>query len=525
MATLLRFGRAIEELPAEMEFGDWGRLETTAALAAFEDTLAWFDSDDVIKAEADRWAMIKAARMYYDGNHAKPLKVNVGEPDDNVLVNLCRPLVDDSVSWLFGNPETGVLTMKAKEEAAEPAGEPGEGEDLDDEPAPEETAAQEQVRLALEKIYKRSGGFRFFKRMGSRGSIAGHFYVKLIAEAPGPRLVVLDPLLCAVRTDPMDGDRAVAYKVEWRRVETEPNSRRKLTYIYRQLAVEVSDDPSAWVVGDFKAKDRRKREWQLTNAWAWPYAWSPIVDGPNVQPGWGYYGLSDLEDVAGINDGVNFLVSNSMRILKHHGHPKTIGTGISETDLVASGIDNFWTVEEPTAKVYNLEMQSDLGAAMNLLDFLKTSFYSIGRGLDPSVYKDQMGRITNFALRVLAIRAVHKMGDKRMSYGDALVELNRRALEMAGTPEAATLVQWPDPLPEDPKTLVERLEKEIGMEITSRQTAAEETGRSWSVERGRISAEKKESSTLGKELMKAFDGGLNPGGEPDEGDDDVEDQR
>lgn len=494
----IRFGADTADLPDELAFGDWGRLEMSAALDTFQDALDYFDQEDVIASEMARREMIEAARRYYDGQHVKPLKVKPGEPDDNVLVNLCRSLVDDSVSWLFGNPETGILQMSIDENLD---GAPDGGDNA-------QSSGEEAIDL-LTQVYERAGGFNFFKRLGMRGSVAGHFFIKLV-NGDLPRPVVLDPLITAVRTDPADADQVIAYKIEWRRSETAPNTRRREEYIYRQLAVKASDVDDAWLVGDFKAKDRSKRQWIVIQAGGWPYPWSPIVDGPNIEPGWGYYGQSDLEDVSGINDGVNFLSSNTMRILKFHAHPKTILTGAAVEDIVETGVDQVWGIPSENARVNNLEMQSDLASSMAFLDFLKTSFWGIGRGLDPATFKDKVGQITNFGLRVLAIRAIHKAGDKRLTYGKALRLVNSHVFEMAGRPERETVIQWPEPLPEDPKDELGRLEREVSMDVTSRQTASEEIGRSWKVEQARIRAEKEERKQVGEYLLEQFDRGSDP---------------
>ena len=191
----VRFGRAVDELPEQLEFGSWGVLDIEAALDAFADALAWFDQDNVIKSEADRVAMIRAARRYYDGYHTKPLKVPLGEPDDNVLINLCRALIDDAVSWLFGNPETGVLTMDIKQEAPAAGLEFGSDDLLEDPenpddlleemPAMPDPGGMSEIGRLLEETYERSGGFHFFKRLGMRGSISGHAFVKLVEEEAG----------------------------------------------------------------------------------------------------------------------------------------------------------------------------------------------------------------------------------------------------------------------------------------------------------------------------------------------------
>ena len=113
--TIKRFGKEFDA-ETELDFGEWGALKIGGALEELDVALLHFDREEVKKKELARFAMVQAARRYYDGNHAKPLKVKAGQFDDNVVLNLCRPLVDDSVSWLFGDPEyddRGVLAYQA----------------------------------------------------------------------------------------------------------------------------------------------------------------------------------------------------------------------------------------------------------------------------------------------------------------------------------------------------------------------------------------------------------------------------
>ena len=211
--------------------------------------------------------------------------------------------------------------------------------------------------------------------------------------------------------------------------------------------------------------------------------------------------------MTGLNDALNFVVSNTLRIIKIHAHPKTMGTGFTAGDVQETAVDSFWTIENPEAKIYNLEMQSDLESSLAVIDLVRTAFWTIGRGLDLSVYKDKIGQITNFALRVLSIRAQHKMGDKRLTYGKMLRSLNSHILEMSGQEAAETVIVWPQPLPEDPKETTAELQTEVAMGVVSRQTASEELGRDWATEQERMRQESKEQATLGQYLMDQFDRG------------------
>lgn len=519
MSEKIRFGRQITDLPVELEFGDWGVMETAQALDLFDDAHAYFDQEEVRKLEQARNAYIRAAWAYFDGWHVKPLVVNKGEQDDNILLNFCRTLVNDSVAWLFGHPETGVLKFQVDA--------PGVPADAEDAATVEDGTLTplERALTLLEGVYANSGGFTFFQRLGMQGTLAGHFFVKLVPRhlagtggtgemleldaALPARLVVLDPEQVSVMTDPTDVTRPVAYKIEWSRTLKEDG--RKQVYLYRQLVVRQDTgegDPEVWVVADFRAKKNNKRQWELMHGpFAWPWHWCPLVDAPNLVHGKRYWGLTDLEDVTGINDAINFSASNTGRILKFHGHPKTIGTGLEASEVQPTNIDSFWAVPNPNAKVYNLEMQSDLSAAQSFVELLKMAFWTIGRGLDLSVFKDRIGQVTNFGLRILAHRALTKNGDKRILYGGALTKINACLLDMGGLTGFTTTVQWPDPLPADPQAVITTQVQEYDLGVVSKETLAEERGRSWAMESKRREQEAQSGMNLGKFMVEQFDRG------------------
>jgi len=509
-----RFGVQLSDLPVELEFGEWGVLETVQALDLFDNAHTYFDQEDVQKAEQARRAYIQAAWRYYDGHHRKPLVVKPGENDDNILLNYCRTIVDDSVAWLWGHPETGILQMQIDE-----LGVPADVEASEIAEDATTTRLEAAIDL-LNQVYRLSGGFPFFQRWGKNGTLAGHFFIKIVpqtGEIPA-RLVVLDPEMVSIMADPLDKTRALAYKIEWERVIKEPNG-RKNTYLHRQLIVRLAGEQTeAWLVADFRAKKQvQRRKWELINGpFAWPWNWAPIVDGPNLVHGRQYWGLTDLEDITGINDAINFSASNTGRILKIHAHPKTIGTGFTAGELQDTSIDAFWTIPNADAHVQNLEMQSDLGAAQTFVESLRMSFWTIGRGLDMSVFRDKIGQVTNFALRVLAHRALTKNGDKRVLYGAALMTINQHLLEMAGFDGFITSIKWPDALPMDAKEVVFEQQFERTAGLVSKQTLAEERGRSWLVEQQRMEDEAQAGMNLGQFLVEQFDRGGSVDGDDDD---------
>lgn len=495
------FGTTREPDIQYIEFGEWGKLTTVSLLGMFNDAHLFFDNDESKKRKKERMDYIKTCKQWYEGYHPKPLKVEANEYDDNILVNYCRPMIDDGVSWLWGRRETGVVGIRPIRNGVE------EGEN-------------KKITESLDAILKNSGGFNMLKKWGMRGGIAGHSYLKVLAkegisveslEAKDVSIIVLDPMLMDIQTDPTNEDQIVAYSIEWRKEEK--NSGGGIDkMIYRQLVIDVAGDGSKWSIGDFKTKDKAIREWKVVSGpWAWPWDWCPIVSGPNIEAPWGPFGYSDLEDITGLNAGINTAVSNYGKILRHHAHPKTVGTGFSADDIQPTEIGALWTVKFPEATIKNLEMQTDLRSSLAFVKLLAGSFWSIGRGLDPAVYEANVANVTNFGLRVLSLKPLEKMEDKRGTYGTMLRDVIVRCLDCVGIKIDEVRIEWPDPLPNNPTAVVDKLEKEVGMGLTSKETASTELGRTWGVEKERMQKELKDAESLGEFFMKEFDRGAQGG--------------
>ena len=62
---------------------------------------------DIEQDEQARVQGIVDAWLAYDGQHPKPLRIKPNKADNNVIVNLCRLIVDVNAAFLFGGPGTG----------------------------------------------------------------------------------------------------------------------------------------------------------------------------------------------------------------------------------------------------------------------------------------------------------------------------------------------------------------------------------------------------------------------------------
>lgn len=437
--------------------------------------------DRMVGEEQERQKGYKRRWQYYNGDHPRPLKIKPGQPDDNVIVNLSRFIVDKGVAFLFGRE----IEFQIEE-----------GTSTEDE-------------QFLDDVWDANGKMSLLQNVALNGGVCGHVYVKLVPDGlttedgrTVTRLVNLDPAIVRPFWSPDDLSDVLWYKVEYEAAG--PRGQ-----VFKKQMMERQDN-GTWLITDYAAEGLKM--YREVGKTVWPYQFAPICDWQNLPAPNVYFGASDLEDVT-MNDGINATVSDIQRILRFHGHPKTIGTGFKATEL-NTGIDEMIVLPNAEAKVYNLEMQSDLTAALKHAANLIDLYLRMARipNLDPA--NVNVGALSGFALRILYGDLLEKTDVKRQTYGEGIKELNRRLLAIAGKQGVRPArIVWQNPLPENKTELTTQLDNEINkLGVTSKETAAQDLGRDYEVEKERMAAEKTDDNSIGSVLLKAFNQGTNTGG-------------
>jgi hypothetical protein len=432
-------------------------------------TLALYElaaADEVARANriAQRWRI-------YHGQHPRSLKVRQGQLDDNVTVNFARVIVDKGVSFLFGQD----LRFELDETA--------------------ETEAEQW----LSACWGANRQMTTLAKLALNGAIAGHAFVKIIPQqgSPYPRLVVLDPATVAVRWEPDDIEQVTRYTISYPALD--PGSGKPVRI--RQI---IERDGPVWVITDQRSA-ADSATWQTVGEARWPYAWPPIVDCQNLPCPNEYWGLSDLEDdLLQLNAAINFVLSNLARIIRFHAHPKTWGKGFAANQLNIA-VDETIVLPSPDASLHNLEMQSDLASSITVYQRLREALHEVARVPEVATGKlDNVGSLSGVALQILYQPLLEKTQTKRRTYGDLLMELNRRLLQLGGFgDDNQTVIHWPELLPADPLVVRQAalLDQQLGV---SADTVLQKLGYNPDLERAKREAA---SAQLGEQLLAAFERG------------------
>ncbi len=444
------------------------------------DSDVWKVTEEAYQKEAKtRGKAITRAWAYYNGDHKQPLKIQADGYDDNVILNDIEIFAEKLETLLIGD-----------------------GLEFDAGSDDEKTEADEDII----DLWDQNRAEILQASLALSGVLEGHVAVRLIPdeELTWPKLQAIKQAHFAAFWDPLD-----LTQVTWYRLQA---AGRRIDYVKGRVDGETVDTSAPiWTELGYKFQGVKKdalglskdvEKWDLVSTEEWPYEFPPIVDWQNLpNPNW-YYGKADVTGAIPLNDDINFIMSNLNRIVKYFAHPRTVGTGFTAADLVATAVGGLWTVESADAQIQNLEMETDAALSRWLADIISQTLWQSGGLVDPQTMKDQIGTLTNFGLRVMFADAIGRINKKRRLYGEGLDEIMNRSFILAGKapPDSITII-WPDVIPEDAKAEMETLTAEFDRGLISKETYRDRRGYNNEMEEDRIADEQQESD-LGSLLLQ-----------------------
>jgi hypothetical protein len=155
-------------------------------------------------------------------------------------------------------------------------------------------------------------------------------------------------------------------------------------------------------------------------------------------------------------------------------------------------------------EIVQLQPAGDVTGMLEYAQVIRGLIFSLAREVDIESLKDKVGAITNFGLRILYRDFLDKLGTKRMLYGAAYQELNRRLLQLGGYEPETCEISWPDPLPVNETEETQGLQVDMGLGLVSKQTAREIRGYDNKNETERMTNEATSANNAGGLILENF---------------------
>lgn len=434
--------------------------------------------DATTQAMKERIERVDEYKAFYQGDQPPQLKVKPGKHDDNVTVNLTSLIIDKSVSALVGDPADGEgVTWEF------------------------ETLNENAVNW-LDEVWSANNKEIFIHKNALSGAISGFPVIKIVPDGEGNiKLINMDSDIVFLETNPQDKEDITGFVIRWL---TEEDGRQ---VSYKE---ETRPQGSIWIIDTKRFKGGNN--WELINSVTWPYAFPPILAWQNL-PSLDLYGTSDVQNIIPLQNRLNYTVSNISKIIRLFSHPQMYGKNLSKQILdgrLEMGPDEM-PMFTGDGSIEQIAPISDMGGALEFANYLREAMFAISREVDIQTIKDKVGTITNFGLKVMYRDFLDKLGTKRMLYGNAYQELNRRLLILGGFEGEVCTLYWPAPLPENEIEETTAIKTDMELGLLSKQTAQEKRGYDHEQEAERMAEEKMASDNAGATLLTNFFAGKNAG--------------
>lgn len=396
---------------------------------------------------------------YYEGRQKESLTTPEGEPNDNMVINLINQVIERTRSFLFAKSPTYEST-------------PSETEETD-----EEVWARDFIDF--------NGGLAFLQEIAEVGSMSGHNYIRLYSLREGenyPRADVLTPDKIITYWAENDPDTVVFHEIKLPSVDGKTTTILDVVFIdgARWEIIEYTNTPgSRWV--------------KTGNVDIWDDKFGPIVHWKHLPNPGKFYGRPEITPAnVAMQDQINIQFSLMNRINRFYASPRTVAIGVKAQEIQPTAVNHMWAIENPDAKVINLEMLSQLQAAREIALFSYDAFLSEKRTVILRGGVSDFQRVTNTGVKTIYLDQTAKNEILREQYGRGLSNLIFRATGLGLDRNIVMETIFIDPLPIDRTEAinVHAIERNLG--TVSRETVATEQGRAWSSELDKMRQEAKE---------------------------------
>lgn len=158
----------------------------------------------------------------------------------------------------------------------------------------------------------------------------------------------------------------------------------------------------------------------------------PIVHIQNQPLSGDCHGVSDVEDLIGLQDEINDKISSIASVIHYHGSPLTAAYGIKKGNLeIGEGRIIHLPKKTEGVSLENVDRSSNIRESVEFLNMLKEYSHEMASVPEASLGKMQpISNTSGVALHMQYQPIMHIIGRKIPTYGAGLVEMTRLGIKM-----------------------------------------------------------------------------------------------
>lgn len=208
--------------------------------------------------------------------------------------------------------------------------------------------------------------------IGQLGSVSGDVFVKVAWEEPYVdsagvphdgriRILPLNPAFCFPEFHPHDRTRLIRFKLKYKFWGTAQDGTRQV-FTYVEL---MTEDTIEEYIND-----------ELIDARPNPLGEIPVAFCPNFPVASSPWGLSDINDIIGLNREYNEKATEISDIINYHASPVTVIIGAKASNL-EKGAKKVWAIGNKDASIQNLELQTNFTGPLGYMELLKQAMHEL----------------------------------------------------------------------------------------------------------------------------------------------------
>ncbi len=441
------------------------------------------------------------ALEYYEGNQDDQLVVEKGKPDDNIYYNLVKTTCDRTIQFLF--PELPQFVT--------------DPESLEDTPEEE----------YLQKAMIANGGLAKLIKMGTRGFLAGHNFVRVKPVPKNrrslpnqfPKMILLDPLAVTIFWNAEDDGDVLWYENRY--------------VVGEQVHIQdyVQEADGTWMIHTYQQvrTDKVQKIFQQVHAHGRNHAFMdkvefsngafihlkserhtslipPVIEWAHMPHPDSYYGATEFSQKK-LQDMINRTVSQLQQIVRENSDPKDVILGADLDDVETGG--GIITIAQAQAQVKRLELKGDMAGITAVLQRLIDTYLAVSRVVILKGEAKDLQRVTNAAVRTLFLDALAKNELLMSTYGQGISMICSLMLLMgyeqgvldSNPSEIVVTVEFPTPLPVDMTEVANINALALNGGYMSPPTAARRLNLDWRYEQPQIDEQMQKNLENQREQM------------------------